>query len=547
MKRAVSAAFKKGKTCPAPRKTSKRSYHEKYHDQSKKYQSNLANTFGPDFLWPEVSGSLGLEVPISTNQEICFQTILQTREALAKGRVPGTGASISLSSLAHHHLYRLNKLQDHYRLLKSIATKQYVDEQVEKINRQEDQQGVGIIYHNTKHYTCGFPLTLGFKELVFSIKHNSSYFSDIFKQNGGIHIGQSSILPIGYRAETKNSIIGLTRNPYNPERTVGGSSGGAAACIAAGIGNVALADDGAGSISIPAGFTGTIGVKPSTKSEIFGKQRCGVDGTATGTITRSISDAAFAWDVLTNSTDFSKMVQMCSSDYGVSLKYEKAKIGFICAFPWTEFMDPTVRTAFLELFSNMQKDFKVSSVQDYEFHFKNPDHAAGVLWMSKLPGLIRHFISEEDELLGRMIEASKKIKQDELLDAVAVKQQVENGIKKLFHNYSYLVVPVTSHTAWPAGQGKPIPSPHKLTDFSFNFAYYFNIADCPVITIPLGVSKELVPFGVQIVGPPHSSMDALVELLGLVAIMTKYTNYQPHTPDFAELKYCFSEDEYGWS
>ena len=80
-------------------------------------------------------------------------------------------------------------------------------------------------------------------------------------------LGTTSTPEFGFSCDT-NKISGTSRNPYNPELTVGGSSGGAASAIAMGIGQVGFANDGAGSIRIPACFCGVVGVKPSSNFKI---------------------------------------------------------------------------------------------------------------------------------------------------------------------------------------------------------------------------------------------------------------------------------------
>src|SRR2546426_11324408 len=83
------------------------------------------------------------------------------------------------------------------------------------------------------------------------------------KVAGGIMIGKTNTPTFGWVGVTDNLIFGLTRNPWNPERTPGGSSGGAGAALAAGMAPLHIGTDGGGSIRKPAAFTGTFGLKAS--------------------------------------------------------------------------------------------------------------------------------------------------------------------------------------------------------------------------------------------------------------------------------------------
>src|SRR5262249_62415746 len=80
---------------------------------------------------------------------------------------------------------------------------------------------------------------------------------------GAVLLGKTTTSEFGHKAITESPLFGVTRNPWNLERTPGGSSGGAAAAVATGCGPIALGTDGGGSVRIPAAFCGLVGIKPS--------------------------------------------------------------------------------------------------------------------------------------------------------------------------------------------------------------------------------------------------------------------------------------------
>src|SRR3989304_5065487 len=90
------------------------------------------------------------------------------------------------------------------------------------------------------------------------------------KKAGGIMLGKTNSPEFGYTAFTKNLLFGVSRNPWNPERTPGGSSGGASAAIASGMVPLATGSDGGGSIRIPACWTGWLGAQPSFRRPPLG-------------------------------------------------------------------------------------------------------------------------------------------------------------------------------------------------------------------------------------------------------------------------------------
>ena len=83
------------------------------------------------------------------------------------------------------------------------------------------------------------------------------------REHGAVLLGKTTTPEFGWKGVTDSPLTGITRNPWNPAKTPGGSSGGAAAAVAAGMGPLAVGTDGGGSIRIPCSFTGLFGIKPS--------------------------------------------------------------------------------------------------------------------------------------------------------------------------------------------------------------------------------------------------------------------------------------------
>ncbi|HSA90126.1 MAG TPA: amidase family protein, partial [Burkholderiales bacterium] len=118
------------------------------------------------------------------------------------------------------------------------------------------------------------------------------------REHGAVLLGKTTTPEFGWKGVTDSPLTGITRNPWNKEKTPGGSSGGAAAAVAAGMGPLAVGTDGGGSIRIPASFTGVFGIKPS-----FGRVPAwplSPFGTVAhvGPMTRSVTDAALMLNAL---------------------------------------------------------------------------------------------------------------------------------------------------------------------------------------------------------------------------------------------------------
>ena len=118
------------------------------------------------------------------------------------------------------------------------------------------------------------------------------------RDSGAVLLGKTTTPEIGWKGVTDSPLTGVTRNPWDPARTPGGSSGGAAAAVASGMGALAVGTDGGGSVRIPASFTGTVALKPTYgRIPLYPASPFGTLAHA-GPMTRSVEDAALLLDVL---------------------------------------------------------------------------------------------------------------------------------------------------------------------------------------------------------------------------------------------------------
>ena len=123
--------------------------------------------------------------------------------------------------------------------------------------------GVPILVKDMGQTLAGEPSTSGSVLLKDNISSRTSHFTQKLLDAGFIIIGQSNVPEFGFKNITDARIYGPARNPWNPNYSPGGSSGGAGAAVAAGMVPVAGASDGGGSVRIPASFTGLVGLKPT--------------------------------------------------------------------------------------------------------------------------------------------------------------------------------------------------------------------------------------------------------------------------------------------
>jgi aspartyl-tRNA(Asn)/glutamyl-tRNA(Gln) amidotransferase subunit A len=330
------------------------------------------------------------------------------------------------------------------------------------------------------------------------------------REHGAVLLGKTTTPEFGWKGVTDSPLTGITRNPWNPQKTPGGSSGGAAAALAAGMGALAVGTDGGGSIRIPCSFTGLFGLKPS-----FGRVPAwplSPFGTVAhvGPMTRSVTDAALMLNVLAlpDARDWHALAHerrdwRTSLDEGVTdlrIAYSP-DLGY--AKVDAEVAD-IVRQA-LGVFTDLG-----ARVEEKNPGFANPDAIFRTHWFSGAAMLVNAIPAEKRKLidpgLREVAEEGAKITAAELHEA-QMKRGALGMHMNLFHrDYDLLVTPTLAVAAFDVGLESP-PGKKRWIDWT-PFSFPFNLTQQPAASIPCGLTREGLPVGLHLVGPRYG--DALV-------------------------------------
>jgi aspartyl-tRNA(Asn)/glutamyl-tRNA(Gln) amidotransferase subunit A len=330
------------------------------------------------------------------------------------------------------------------------------------------------------------------------------------REHGAVLLGKTTTPEFGWKGVTDSPLTGITRNPWNPAKTPGGSSGGAAAAVAAGMGPLAVGTDGGGSIRIPCSFTGLFGIKAS-----FGRVPAwplSPFGTVAhvGPITRSVADAALMLNVLAlpDARDWHALPYE-ARDWRMDL--ERGVQGLRIA--WSPNLGyAKVDSEVLSIVEKSITVFKDLGARFEEKHpgFENPEAIFRAHWFSGAAFLLKGMKNKEliDPGLVEVAAQGEKITAHELLEA----QQKRGALgvhMNLFHrDYDLLVTPTLAVPAFDVGREFPQTAGGKRwTDWT-PFTYPFNLTQQPAASIPCGFTRDGLPVGLQIVGPRYA--DALV-------------------------------------
>ena len=337
------------------------------------------------------------------------------------------------------------------------------------------------------------------------------------REHGAVLIGKTTTPEYGWKGVTDSPLTGITRNPWNPERTPGGSSGGAAVAVACGMSALALGTDGGGSIRIPAGFTGIFGHKPT-----FGRvpaYPASAFGTLAhiGPMTRTVFDAATMLTVLAEPdvrdwyalppTEGAK-----SGDYAGVL--ERGIKGMRIAFSPTlggHRVDPEI--AKLVADAALVFEDLGAKVEEAEPDLHDCAAAFRTHWFTAAANLVSGLSAAQKKLLdpGLREVAAAGAKYGLLDYYAAVKQREAIGLAmNLFlEDYDLLLTPTLPLPAFEAGLEWPeAEDDERWTDWT-PFSYPLNLSRQPAASAPCGFTSEGLPAGLQIVGPLYQDSRVL--------------------------------------
>ncbi len=332
------------------------------------------------------------------------------------------------------------------------------------------------------------------------------------REHGAVLLGKTTTPEFGWKGVTDSPLTGVTRNPWNPELTPGGSSGGASAAVAAGMGPLAIGTDGGGSIRIPAGFTGIFGHKPSFGRVPAYPPSPFASVAHLGPMTRTVGDAALMLTVLAE-PDIRDWYSLPydSADYSNGLEdgVEGLKIAFSPTLGRHK-VDPEV--ARLVAAAVKRYEELGATVEEAEPELPDCGEIFRLHWFTAAAKLLSNFTEEQKALVDPgLIEVAEQGAAYPLmayLDAIKEREDMGMTLRRFHETYDLLMTPSLPITAFGAGlEEPPSDGQGRWVDWT-PFSYPFNLSRQPAASVPCGLTKEGLPAGLQIVGPMFG--DALV-------------------------------------
>ncbi len=332
---------------------------------------------------------------------------------------------------------------------------------------------------------------------------------------GAIIVGKTNNPEFCYRGFTDNLVYGLTRNPWDTERTPGGSSGGAAASVAAGATSIALGTDGGGSIRIPASFCGVVGHKPTfglvPKEPGFkGWKTLSVDGP----LARSVRDAALVLSVIAGPAAEDDMsypgppgadyLATASASVGGDLRGLRvawsADLGMLP-------VDPDVRAVFAEavqVFAGLGCEL-VEAAPTTPHPTQLWNTIALAEGFSSEGPLLATARSQMSPGTAQIIEAGRDTTAGQYVDALHDKGRYTRAWAEFFTGFDLLLTPTMQLTAFGVGLETPVAIEGQPVDPFFDdwctTCLAANLTGMPATSVPAGFDTQGMPVGLQVMGP----------------------------------------------
>jgi aspartyl-tRNA(Asn)/glutamyl-tRNA(Gln) amidotransferase subunit A len=357
---------------------------------------------------------------------------------------------------------------------------------------------------------AGMPLTMGSDVFGDFVADHDAFLVRRLREAGFVIVGKTSMPEMGILPTTEPRRFGPTRNPWNTERTPGGSSGGAAAAVACGLGPLALGTDGAGSIRIPASFCGIVGLKPTQgRVPVYPPSAFGTLSHF-GPMARTVADAALLLDVIgAPDPRDSLALDRCVPGDLEAARVSGLRVAYSPALGYAQ-VDPEVAAAVQAVVSALESCGARVTVADPGF--ASPVATLNVLWYAGAAAIVDDIPAERRNLVDPgLAEVASEGRGYSALDYVrALRERAALGAAMgAFHeSYDLLVTPTEPIVAFAAGTEVPAGSADPRWPSWTPFTYPFNLSHQPAATVPCGFSAAGLPIGVQVVGARHA--DSLV-------------------------------------
>lgn len=334
------------------------------------------------------------------------------------------------------------------------------------------------------------------------------------KRHGMVPMGKTTTPEFGWKGVTDNPLNGITRNPWNPDMTSGGSSGGSSAAVPLGMGALALGTDAGGSIRIPAGFCGLVGLKPTTGRCPMWPASAFAPLAHVGPLAWTVADAALLMNVLTEFDPRDTTVPPTTANYLDALEGDDLRgwrIAYSPTLGYVDFVDPEISAAVEEAATTFVE--LGASVEEVDPGFSDPALTFSRMFYSGAANALRDIDQDQrkqmDAGLVEVAEAYAPLGMLDYLEAANARTALIEHMEAFHRDYDLLLTPTLPIPAFEAGREVPSDWQQKRWHTWTPFSYPFNLTGQPALSVPCGYTSNGLPIGLHLVGARHTDARVL--------------------------------------
>ena len=373
--------------------------------------------------------------------------------------------------------------------------------------------GVPVAIKDTQ-LTRGWPRRVGSK----TIDPNQAWSEDApatakLRANNAVFFGKTTTPEFGWKPTTDSPLSGVTRNPWNLARSPGGSSGGSAAAVLAGVCPLAVGTDAGGSIRIPASFSGIFGLKPTFGRVALYPPSAFGDVSHVGPMSRTVADAALMLDAM-KGPDSRDWYSLPSDGvaYRERVGSDSMKGKRIALSPTLGYAEPTpaVRAAVEaagKVFAEMG-----ATVEPADPFSESPMPVFQTLALGGFWALLRAMPPDKVALMDPGLVATcrlgESVTQEQLVEALGKRAVLGATLRQFFDRYDILLsptMPITAAFAEPRSDGQPDPANYREW---LSYTWAFNLTRNPSASIPCEIANGL-PIGLMVTGQLYDDLGVL--------------------------------------
>jgi Asp-tRNA(Asn)/Glu-tRNA(Gln) amidotransferase A subunit family amidase/glycerophosphoryl diester phosphodiesterase len=453
--------------------------------------------------------------PVAGNTPIEEQSILVLQQQLATGALTST-------QLLDYYLARIQAYDQQGPALNTLITlNSAARAQAQQLDNERQRSGPRSLLHGIpvvikdNYNTIDMPTTGASQSLADFIPDEEATQVKKLRDAGAIIVGKTNLHEFAYGITSISSLGGQTRNPYDPLRLPGGSSGGSAAAIAAGFAAFGMGSDTCGSIRIPAAFNNLTGLRPSKGlSSIYGIMPLSHTQDVAGPLARSITDLAIVLDITSGfdpaDADTALMQHQPAPQFFAQLgrgSIAGLRIGRLTA--WMDAADTQVRDQIDQALQFLvQQGASVVEIEIPDMsRLLSQSGLIGHEFEADLDGYLQQFGSDKYPTLAAIVEggeyheavagllsrsAAAEQDQQAYQAALAVRVELQQAIDALMTTQSLDVIAYPPIASLPALIGEPQPGNHCALSGNSGF---------PALSLQVGFTVEGLPVGVELLAP----------------------------------------------